>query len=187
MRRFDSRVQTRRIPRKLTVPLHELAHMLARPHGRRGVLSVNTVNPCSTFEVSMIDPRVPSFVAFLAGGQRNINVLHAFVQTTSQHHSQSDRLKSSRSSPTIGLPRSRNASAGRLCMNDFSSAGYWNQVYSSGKDGSGQDAVTEWHVEGEVLATAVEDLLGAPSATGHDAPILNVGCGTSSLWERCVG
>lgn len=71
-------------------------------------------------------------------------------------------------------------------MQDFSSAGYWDDVYSSGKDGSGQDAVVEWHVEGEVLANVVEDLLGAPSAAGHDASILNVGCGTSSLWERYV-
>lgn len=78
-------------------------------------------------------------------------------------------------------------------MQDFSSSAYWNKVYSSGEDDSGQQAVSEWHVEGDVFVEEVERLLpagGPSSATMHTAAgreevaVLNVGCGTSTLWER---
>lgn len=77
-------------------------------------------------------------------------------------------------------------------MQDFSSSVYWNKVYSSGEDDSGQQAVSEWHVEGDVFVEEVERLLsaGGPSATAaagmhrEEVAVLNVGCGTSTLWER---
>lgn len=74
-------------------------------------------------------------------------------------------------------------------MQNFSSTAYWNKVYSSGQDDSGQQAVLEWHVEGDVFVEEVERLLpaGGPSATAagrEGVAVLNVGCGTSALWER---
>ncbi|CAM9790646.1 unnamed protein product [Ectocarpus fasciculatus] len=76
----------------------------------------------------------------------------------------------------------------RISMQDFSSTAYWNKVYSSGQDDSGQQAVSEWHVEGDVFVEEVERLLpaGGPSATAagrEGVAVLNVGCGTSALWE----
>lgn len=75
---------------------------------------------------------------------------------------------------------------GRLCMQDFSSSAYWNKVYSSGVDDSGQEAVAEWHVEGEVMAKAVERLVGDPADGSEELTLLNIGCGRSTLWERWV-
>lgn len=79
-------------------------------------------------------------------------------------------------------------------MEDFSSSAYWDKVYTSGEDGRsalgtlGQGAVAEWHVEGEVMVEAVGRLLGDASGAGvgEELAILNVGCGTSTMWERWV-
>lgn len=69
-------------------------------------------------------------------------------------------------------------------MQDFSSSAYWNKVYISGVDDSGQEAVAEWHVPGEVMANAVKRLVGDPAADGQEKALLNIGCGQSTLWER---
>lgn len=75
-------------------------------------------------------------------------------------------------------------------MQDFSSSAYWNEVYTSSEEGCsalGQEAVAEWHVEGEVMVEAVGKLLDVSDAGGREElAVLNVGCGTSTLWERCV-
>lgn len=73
-----------------------------------------------------------------------------------------------------------------LRMQDFSSSAYWNRVYASGKDGGGQEAVREWHVDGEVVVQTVERLVGSPSSTSEERAVLNVGCGQSTLSERQV-
>jgi len=72
----------------------------------------------------------------------------------------------------------------QLCMQDFSSSAYWNRVYASGEDDGGQEAVAEWHVDGEVVVQAVERLFGSP--TSEEFAVLNVGCGQSALSERQV-
>lgn len=69
-------------------------------------------------------------------------------------------------------------------MQDFSSSAYWNKVYTFGVDDSGEEAVAEWHVEGEVMANAVKSLVGDPAAGGDEHTLLNIGCGKSTLWER---
>lgn len=69
-------------------------------------------------------------------------------------------------------------------MQDFSSSAYWNKVYTSGLDESGQEAVAEWHVEGDVMAKAVKRFVGDPTAGGEELTLLNIGCGKSTLWER---
>lgn len=69
-------------------------------------------------------------------------------------------------------------------MQDFSSSAYWNKVYTSGVDDSGEEAVTEWHVEGGVMANAVDRLVGDPASGTEEPTLLNIGCGKSTLWER---
>lgn len=80
--------------------------------------------------------------------------------------------------------------AGRLCMQDFSSSAYWNNLYLRGGDGSGdiaQQITAEWHLDGDALISPLERLLGSPAETpSEDVAILNVGCGTSTLWARSV-
>lgn len=71
-------------------------------------------------------------------------------------------------------------------MQDFASSAYWNKVYATGQDDSGQEAVEEWHVEGEVMANAVKRLAGDPPVQSEEPKLLNLGCGKSTLWERCV-
>lgn len=65
----------------------------------------------------------------------------------------------------------------RFWMQDFSSSAYWDKVYA--EDPTAQS--TEWHLDGEALIEPLEKLLGPPT---DDRAILNVGCGTSSLWSR---
>ncbi|CAN0489990.1 unnamed protein product [Ectocarpus sp. 12 AP-2014] len=126
----------------------------------------------------MVPP--PPLTAFLAAGHRTFPPKTLFpmvVQGSSQ------RISSGWSGGTRRPLR--------ISMQDFSSSAYWNEVYSSGEDDSGQQAVSEWHVEGDVFVEEVERLLpaGGPSATMHTATgreevaVLNVGCGTSTLWE----
>ena len=77
----------------------------------------------------------------------------------------------------------------RLHMQDFSSPLYWNKLYGGGDSSSvvQEEAVSEWHVDGEALIAPLERLLGEPSASeSEELAILNVGCGTSTLWARCV-
>ena len=69
-------------------------------------------------------------------------------------------------------------------MHDFSSSAYWNAVYASGEDESGQKAVAEWHVDGDVVVQAVERLVGIPPSRREEPAVLNIGCGKSTLSER---
>lgn len=78
----------------------------------------------------------------------------------------------------------------RLYMQDFSSSLYWDKLYAGGERSSSvaqEEAISEWHVCGDALIAPLERLLGEPSASeSEELAILNVGCGTSTLWARCV-
>lgn len=106
---------------------------------------------------------------------------HAFVPTAARRSSSSSWARQ-RSRAVARRPR--------LYMQDFSSSLYWNKLYAGGDTRSSaaqEEAVSEWHVNGEALIAPLERLLGEPSASeSEELSILNVGCGTSTLWARCV-
>lgn len=59
---------------------------------------------------------------------------------------------------------------------------YWNHLYDDEGSAASEEAVTEWHVDGQAMLAPLERLL----PTDKELSILNVGCGTSMLWARCV-
>lgn len=131
----------------------------------------------------MVRPAAPPLVAFLAAtGHRSV------------FHTENRGWNCFRAESSAGCHPSQRPRpvGGGLFMEDFSSSTYWDKVYTSGEDGSalGQEAVSEWHVGGEVMVEAVDRLLGGASGArddgGEELTILNVGCGTSTLWERWV-
>lgn len=73
-------------------------------------------------------------------------------------------------------------------MQDFSSSLYWDKLYTGEDSSTNEAVVSEWHVEGDALVAPLVRLLGEPSeqGKGEELAILNVGCGTSTLWARCV-
>lgn len=119
----------------------------------------------------LLNPRLAGFLAAPAAG----NVLTRWASGGRNH------ITSLLAHPYRRRPH---PVMGRLYMQDFSSSAYWNKVYASGIDDSGQEAVAEWHVEGEVMADAVKRLVGDPAAGGVELALLNIGCGKSTLWER---
>lgn len=122
----------------------------------------------------------PSLTAFLAAGPGFSSSV--FIPTAA--HDSSSRYWAKKHG---ALLHPRPLSRARLCtMQDFSSSAYWNKFYSGGDDVSAKEAVTEWHVNGEALIAPLERLLGSPSAS-EELAILNVGCGTSTLWARYEG
>lgn len=68
-------------------------------------------------------------------------------------------------------------------MQDFSSPAYWNELYGGEYDSAQEAGRAEWHVGAEALIAPLERFLGPPKPR-EELAILNVGCGTSTLWER---
>lgn len=137
----------------------------------RGGLALFAADPAV-----LLNPTAPPLVGFLAPGGN--------VILTRSRWACGGR---SNVTPSPGHPHRRpgpHPATERLYMENFSSSAYWNKVYTSGIDDSGQEAVVEWHVEGEVMANAVERLVGDPASGGEELTLLNIGCGKSTLWER---
>lgn len=109
---------------------------------------------------------------------------HAFLLTAAAAAHRSSSSSWARRSTRAAMRRPR------LYMQDFSSSLYWDKLYARGESSSSaaqEEAVSEWHVSGEALIAPLERLLGDPSASeSEELAILNVGCGTSTLWARCV-
>lgn len=131
----------------------------------------------------MIVP-APSLAAFLAARPlsrvHHGNGRHDSATSTVVVHPWvlgSRRVSSGRQRPHRRSPRRLG-----LYMQDFSSSAYWNKLYT-GEDDAAEEAVTEWHVTADALIAPLDRLLGYP-ADDKELEIMNIGCGTSTLWAR---
>ena len=161
--------------RENVVRAYTCTHTFIPRFNMRGGMALFAAEPAVLLNVKAAPPPLLGFLAESSAG----NVL--------ARRSWACRRRSNvvTSFPGHPHPRQPHPVTGRLHMQDFSSSAYWDKVYTCGIDDSGEAAVEEWHVGGEVMANAVKGLVGDPAAgREEELTLLNIGCGKSTLWER---
>lgn len=151
--------------------------------------------PIMLSTIMMMDqatPHVPN--AFLSVVRGTTTTTGTRVTSDNAHVCTRKAACRSSSSGSFGWARRRRGCAHPRCrprllhMQDFSSSLYWDKLYTGEDSSTNEAVVSEWHVEGDALVAPLVRLLGEPSeqGKGEELAILNVGCGTSTLWARCV-